>query len=56
MDVEPKNPFDKPAPVLSGRIRLPSAYAGRIHEMFMIMNARQPVLEVFRNMMENPQA
>jgi hypothetical protein len=58
MDVEAKNPFDKPAPMLSGAIRLVSAYTGRIHGMFM--NAREPVLEVFADVsarrVENPQA
>lgn len=57
-DVEPKNPFDKPAPMLSGTIRLTSAYAGRIHGLFQ--NAREPVLEVFRDLsprsVESPQA
>ena len=57
-DVEPKNPFDKPAPTLSGAIRLSSAYAGRIQGMFM--NAREPVLEVFADMnprlVKSPQA
>jgi hypothetical protein len=56
--VEPKNPFDKPAPILSGAIRLRSAYAGRIHGMFM--TARDPILEVFGDMsprpVESPQA
>jgi hypothetical protein len=57
-DVEPKNPFDKPAPLLSGTTRLTSAYAGRIHGLFQ--NAREPVLEVFGDMsprsVETPQA
>jgi hypothetical protein len=58
LNVEPKNPFDKPAPVLSGTTRLTSAYAGRIHGMFV--NARERVLEVFGDTsprsVENPQA
>src|SRR5262249_10958709 len=55
--IEPKNPFDKPVPMLSATTRLTSAYAGRIHAMFM--NAREPVLKVFADVspppVENPQ-
>jgi len=58
LNVEPKNPFDKPAPMLSGTTRLTSAYAGRIHGLFK--NAREPILEVFADMsprsVEDPQA
>ena len=57
-DAEPKNPFDKRAPMLSGTTRLTSAYAGRIYGLFQ--NAREPVLEVFGDMsprsVETPQA
>lgn len=50
--VEPNNPFSKPAPMLSGAIRLTSAYAGRAQGMFM--NAREPVLEVFADVTPRP--
>lgn len=58
IDVEPKNPFDNPVPMILGNTRLTSAYAGRIYGMFM--NVREPVLEVFGDMsprsVENSQA
>lgn len=54
---EPRNPFAKPAPVLSGATRLQSAYAGRIQGLFKA--SREPVLEVFQDWspcsIENPQ-
>ncbi|HWV99847.1 MAG TPA: Fic family protein [Candidatus Acidoferrum sp.] len=48
MSVQPKNPFDKPAPVFVGPRRLASPYAGRIEALFCTL--REPVLEVFNDM------
>jgi len=48
MIVEPKNPFLKSAPVLSGTSRLVSPYAGRIEALFKTSRGR--VLDVFKDM------
>lgn len=49
---EPRNPFVKPAPVLSGATRLRSACAGRIQGLFRTL--REPVLEVFSDISPRP--
>jgi hypothetical protein len=48
MIVEPKNPFIKSAPILSGNTRLVSPYAGRIEALFKM--SRGHVLDVFKDM------
>ena len=48
MIVEPKNPFIKSAPILSGNVRLVSPYAGRIEALFK--TSRGHVLDVFKDM------
>jgi hypothetical protein len=52
MIVEPKNPFIKSAPVLSGTSRLVSPYAGRIEALFK--TSRGHVLDVFKDMPPKP--
>lgn len=49
---EPRNPFAKPAPVLSGETRLQSAYAGRIQGLFKTQRAA--VLDAFGDL--NPRS
>jgi hypothetical protein len=48
LTVQPKKPFEKPAPVLAGTKRLASPYAGRIEALFSTL--REPVLEVFKDL------
>jgi hypothetical protein len=58
MIVEPRNPFTKSAPILSGNIRLVSPYAGRIEALFN--TSRGQVLGVFKGrppvIVSNPDA
>jgi Fic/DOC family len=52
MPIQPKSPFDKPAPILAGPRRLVSPYAGRIEALFSTL--REPVLEAFKDMPPRP--
>lgn len=52
LDVQPENPFAKPAPVIPGPRRLPSPYAARIEALFS--NLRQPVLDAFQDLPPTP--
>lgn len=52
MTFQPKNPFDKAAPVFVGPRRLISPYAGRIEGLFYAL--REPVLEAFKDMPSRP--
>src|ERR1035437_4753479 len=52
LEVEPKNPFVKPAPVFVGPSRLASPYAGRIEGLFR--SCRQQVLAVFKETRPKP--
>lgn len=52
MIVEPKNPFAKSAPLLSGGSRLMSPYAGRIEALYK--TAREQVFDVFKNLPQKP--
>jgi len=52
IDVQPKNPFVKPAPVFVGPTRLASPYAGRIDALFR--NSRQQVLATFKDLRPKP--
>lgn len=52
IECKPENPFKKPVPIIPTPTRFPSAYAGRIHGLFL--NARDPVLDVFEDMSPRP--
>jgi len=54
MIVEPRNPFVKTAPILSGTARLISPYAGRIEALYK--TSREHVLEVFKDLPQKPVA
>ena len=54
MIVEPRNPFVKTAPILSGTARLISPYARRIEALYN--TSREHVLEVFKDLPQKPVA
>jgi hypothetical protein len=54
MIVEPRNPFVKTAPILSGSARLISPYAGRIEALYK--TSREHVLDVFKDLPQKPVA
>jgi hypothetical protein len=54
MIVEPRNPFVKTVPILSGTARLISPYAGRIEALYK--TSRERVLDVFKDLPQKPVA
>jgi hypothetical protein len=54
MIVEPRNPFVKIVPILSGTARLISPYAGRIEALYK--TSRERVLDVFKDLPQKPVA